>query len=54
MPPDRPGQRSGGQSSGSRKNSSRMPSLGSIRRTGRDAEMIDNGTMIVRDHALTP
>ena len=30
-----------------------MPSRGSILRTGRNAEMIDSGTMIVRDQELT-
>ena len=53
VPPGRPGHRSGGQSSGSLKNNSRIPSRGSSRRTGRNAEMIDNGTMIVRDQELT-
>ena len=30
-----------------------MPSRGSSRRTGRKAERIDSGTMIVRDQELT-
>ncbi len=48
-----PGQRSGGHSWGGFKNSSEMPSRGSSSVTGRQADMIDNGTMIVRDQELT-
>ena len=48
-----PGQRSGGQCRGACRKSSRMPRAGSMRRTGCIAEMIDSGTIIVRDQELT-
>ena len=43
----------GGQFAGSRINSSPIPRPDSTCRTGRCADMIDKGTMIVRDQALT-
>src|ERR1700675_1084288 len=48
-----PGQRSGGHSSGGFKNSSEIPNRESNFATGSQADMIDSGTMIVRDQALT-
>src|SRR5262245_48199014 len=47
-----PGHRGYGQVIGSVRNNSRIPSCGSIGRTGWNADMIDSGTRIVLDQAL--